>query len=187
MAQHQHASAGVLARQAAQSARLPACTSRARCSNACPPPHTSLPRIPPPVSQHGSAPLLRADVVQAAAHKLLGQRLEAEARAARLQGRDDLGHVVADEAEARVARVLLHHCGAAGRLVGAVGMHGQAGRSAHVRAAGATPTPPARPRPGLQPHPAPQGSARTRGGAHRGAAPSARPWSSRRTRPGSPA
>ena len=49
-------------------------------------------------------------VLQAAAHVALPERREAEARAARLQRRDDLADVVADEAEAHVARVLLHHC-----------------------------------------------------------------------------
>jgi hypothetical protein len=39
------------------------------------------------------------------------ERREAEARASRLQRRDDLAHVVADHAEAGVAGVLLNHCG----------------------------------------------------------------------------
>ncbi len=57
-----------------------------------------------------AAPLGVDDVLQAGAHVALAQGREAEARAARLQRRDDLADVVADQAEARVARVLLDHC-----------------------------------------------------------------------------
>ena len=42
------------------------------------------------------------DVLQANKHFVFSQRSESEARASRLDGRDDLGQVVADDAEARV-------------------------------------------------------------------------------------
>ena len=58
----------------------------------------------------GSALLGVNDVLQARANVALAQGREAEARAARLQRRDDLADVVADQAETRVPRVLLNHC-----------------------------------------------------------------------------
>ena len=61
------------------------------------------------------APLGVHHVLQAAAHIALAQGGKAEARAARLQRRDDLADVVADQAEPRVARVLLDHCAMMGR------------------------------------------------------------------------
>lgn len=57
----------------------------------------------------GQSLLCVDDVHEAAAHVGLGQGREAGARAARLQRGDDLADVVADQAEARVPRVLLDH------------------------------------------------------------------------------
>lgn len=63
----------------------------------------------PPIS-----PLLLDDVLQPGHHQLWGEGPEAEAGAAGLQGRDDLGEVVADEAKAGVLGELLDHCMRAG-------------------------------------------------------------------------
>lgn len=54
-----------------------------------------------------SSLLLFNDIHQAGADHLRVQRLEAETRAAGLQGGNDLGHVVANQAEASVLAVLL--------------------------------------------------------------------------------
>lgn len=51
--------------------------------------------------------LLAQNVEEAGANQLRVQRLEAEARAARLNRGNDLGDVVADEAEPRVLTVFL--------------------------------------------------------------------------------
>lgn len=59
----------------------------------------------PPIS-----PLLLDDVLQPRHHQLWGEGPEAKAGAAGLQRGDDLGEVVADEAEARVLGELLNHC-----------------------------------------------------------------------------
>lgn len=56
------------------------------------------------------SPLLLYDVLQPRHHQLRGEGAEAEPRAAGLQGGDDLGEVVADEAKAGVFRKLLDHC-----------------------------------------------------------------------------
>jgi len=58
----------------------------------------------------GGSLLLPADLRQPRLDVALVQRGEPEAGAARLQRRDDLADVVADEAKPRVARVLLYHC-----------------------------------------------------------------------------
>jgi hypothetical protein len=58
----------------------------------------------------GCAPFALGHALQALAHVHLRQRREAEARAPRLQRRDDLADVVADQAEARAAGVLLNDC-----------------------------------------------------------------------------
>ena len=49
-------------------------------------------------------------MLQALPHILLSQGREAEARTPGLQGGDDLADIVADEAEAGVASILLDHC-----------------------------------------------------------------------------
>lgn len=53
--------------------------------------------------------LLSDNVLQSRNHLVWRQRAEAEPGAARLQGRDDLGQVVADEAESSVFCELLNH------------------------------------------------------------------------------
>ena len=57
-----------------------------------------------------NAPLVVNDVVQPVLDLVELERVEAEARAARLDGGNDLVDVVADDAEAHVARVLLDDC-----------------------------------------------------------------------------
>lgn len=64
------------------------------------------------------SPLLLNDVLQPGHHQLRGEGAESEACAAGLQGRDDLGEVVADEAKAGVFCELLDHCGEAGGEAG---------------------------------------------------------------------
>lgn len=56
------------------------------------------------------SPLLLDDVLEPRHHQLRGQGAEAEAGAAGLQGGNDLGQVVADEAEPGVFCELLDHC-----------------------------------------------------------------------------
>jgi len=65
---------------------------------------------PTPCSLFAHSPLPLHHVLQPHAHVLRRQRREAEARAPALQRGDDLDDVVADQAEARVAGVLLNHC-----------------------------------------------------------------------------
>lgn len=60
--------------------------------------------------------LLFSDDVVHARQDLVGlQRPEAETRASRLNGRRDLGHVVADQTEAHVVRELFDDCAKTGK------------------------------------------------------------------------
>ena len=53
--------------------------------------------------------LLRANCIQTSANELFREGLEPESSASRLQGRDDLTDVVANETETSVTDVFLHH------------------------------------------------------------------------------
>lgn len=55
------------------------------------------------------SPLLLDNMLQTRDHLVLGQRAEAKPGAAGLQGRDDLGQVVADQTESGVFCKLLNH------------------------------------------------------------------------------
>ena len=57
------------------------------------------------------APLLLGDEAEAFSHVAFWKRREPEPGAPGLQRRDDLADVVADQAEARIASVLLDYCG----------------------------------------------------------------------------
>ena len=55
-------------------------------------------------------PLCFDDLVQSRSDVLRLEGREAELCAARLEGGDDLVHIITDEAEPRVCRVVLNHC-----------------------------------------------------------------------------
>lgn len=61
------------------------------------------------VNSSPDLPLLLHDVLQPRHHLVRGQRPEAKPGATGLQGRDDLGQVVADHTESGVFRELLNH------------------------------------------------------------------------------
>jgi hypothetical protein len=87
---------------------------------------------PSPRAVRRRPPLCLHHLVQPGAHVLGVQWREAELGAAGLERRDDLADVVADEAEPRVARVLLDDCGGEGGW-GSVDDRGQISRRGRQR------------------------------------------------------